>query len=191
MHRQSKKVFRLGSLFSPAVVVVAAFLVPAVHATTTSYTGTGSTTFTVPANVTSIQVTLTGAAGGVGGDDGSNQGGNGGPAGRVTGTLAVTPGDTLTFSRGGSGGNGTGGTSNGGGGAGGSNAGGRVASGKGGDAGASGSSGGVVEEGEVPLSPGVVSPSRRLAELVAVAGLATLLQIRRGLVEIPMRVTTV
>ena len=51
--------------------------------------------------------------------------------------------------------------------------------------------GGVVEEGEVPLSPGVVSPSRRLAELVAVAGLATLLQIRRGLVEIPMRVTTV
>ena len=142
MHRQSKKAFRLGSLFSPAVVVVAAFLVPAVHATTTSYTGTGSTTFTVPANVTSIQVTLTGAAGGVGGGDGSNQGGSGGPAGRVTGTLAVTPGDTLTFSRGGSGGNGTSDASNGGGGAGGSNAGGRVASGKGGDAGASGSSGG-------------------------------------------------
>ena len=78
MHRQPKKAFPLGSLFPPAVVVVAAFLVPAVHATTTSYTGTGSTIFTVPANVTSIQVTLTGAAGGVGGGDGSNQGGNGG-----------------------------------------------------------------------------------------------------------------
>ena len=140
--RRSKKAYRLGSLFFPAVVVVAAFLVPAVHATTTSYTGAGSTAFTVPANVTSIQVTLTGAAGGVGGNDGVNLGGSGGPAGRVTGTLAVTPGDTLTFGRGGSGGNGTSGASNGGGGLGGSNAGGRVSSGAGGAAGGKGSSGG-------------------------------------------------
>ena len=66
-----------------------------------------SQSFTVPTNVTNITVTLTGADGGTGGNDASGIGGAGGPGGRVTGTLAVTPGQTLTIYVGGAGGNGS------------------------------------------------------------------------------------
>ena len=110
--------------------------------TTTNFTTPGTSTFTVPANVTSIQVTLTGAAGGKGGDDGSRVGGSGGPAGRVTGTLAVTPGDILRFYLGGAGANGTSSATSAAGGAGGFGAGGRINAGAGGTGGGSGSSGG-------------------------------------------------
>ena len=117
-------------------------MIAGANAATNSYSTAGASTFTVPANVTSIQITLTGAAGGSGGGDGSNSGGSGGPAGRVTGTLAVVPGDTLYINLGGAGSNGGSGVSNGGGGAGGANSGGRVSSASGGAAGGSGSSGG-------------------------------------------------
>ena len=58
-----------------------------------SYTGSDQT-FVVPAGVTSVNVTLSGAGGG----GTSNFGlGNGGTGGYVSGTLAVTPGETLTI----------------------------------------------------------------------------------------------
>ena len=55
-------------------------------------TPTSSGSFTVPAGVTSLTVTLNGAGGGNG-----NFGANGGSGGRTTGTLAVTPGQVLTI----------------------------------------------------------------------------------------------
>ena len=54
-------------------------------------------TFTVPANVTSLNVTMTGGQGGWGGADNSGQPPAGGYQGQVTGTLAVTPGEVLTI----------------------------------------------------------------------------------------------
>lgn len=109
--------------------------------TTVSYTGS-SQSWTVPPNVTSVSVTVTGADGGNGGNDGgSGLGAAGGPGGRVTGSLAVTPGETLTIYVGGAGGNGSSSVSNTGGGAAG-NSGGGYGGGAGGNAGGSGSSGG-------------------------------------------------
>ena len=55
-------------------------------------TPTSSGSFTVPAGVTSLTVTLNGAGGGNG-----YFGANGGSGGTVTGTLAVTPGQELTI----------------------------------------------------------------------------------------------
>ena len=55
-------------------------------------TPTSSGSFTVPAGVTSLTVTLNGAGGGNG-----NFGANGGSGGSVTGTLAVSPGQVLTI----------------------------------------------------------------------------------------------
>ena len=100
-----------------------------------------SISWTVPAGVTSLRVNLTGAKGGRGADDGIGTGGAGGNAGHVTGTLPVTPGETLTLYIGGAGADGTraGGT---GGGLGGSAVGGAFGGGRGGNAGSSGSSGG-------------------------------------------------
>jgi hypothetical protein len=99
------------------------------------------TNWTVPAGVTSLRVTLTGAKGGRGANDGIGTGGGGGNAGRVTGTLPVTPGETLTLYLGGAGGDGVYASGTGGG-AGGSAAGGAFGGGRGGHAGSSGSSGG-------------------------------------------------
>ena len=73
---------------------------------TFNYTGSGQT-FTIPATVTNITVTLTGGSGGNGGNDAGRSGGAGSTAGRVTGTLAVTPGEVLTLFIGGAGGNGS------------------------------------------------------------------------------------
>ncbi|MFZ9875152.1 MAG: fibronectin type III domain-containing protein, partial [Candidatus Methylacidiphilales bacterium] len=131
---------RLSKIFGG--ILLFGLMMAGANAATNSYSTAGASTFTVPANVTSIQITLTGAAGGSGGGDGSSSGGSGGPAGRVTGTLAVVPGDTLYINLGGAGSNGGSSVSNGGGGAGGANSGGRVSSASGGAAGGLGSSGG-------------------------------------------------
>ncbi|MBK7305978.1 MAG: hypothetical protein IPI88_02400 [Chitinophagaceae bacterium] len=99
--------------------------------TTTIYNFTGSAqTFTVPAGVSSINITTLGAEGGAGAIGAANGGGPAGGAGgrgsRATGTLAVTPGQVLTIFVGGAGGaptagfngGGTGGSVNAGGGGG-------------------------------------------------------------------------
>jgi hypothetical protein len=67
-----------------------------------SYTTPGSYTWTVPNGVTSIQIVATGGGGGAS-FPGTGDGGNGGNGGIVTGTLAVTPGDTLSLYVGGGG----------------------------------------------------------------------------------------
>ena len=54
-------------------------------------------TFTVPANVTSLTVTLAGGQGGWGGADSSGSPPAGGYQGQVTGTIDVTPGEILTI----------------------------------------------------------------------------------------------
>ncbi len=126
-------------VFGTILSVVSFFLADA-NATTTNLVYTGaSQSWTVPPNVSSISITLTGAVGGTGGNDGSNSGAAGGSGGRVTGTLAVTAGETLTFYVGGAGGNGASATTGGSGTAG--NAGGGYAGGRGGNAGSSGTSG--------------------------------------------------
>jgi hypothetical protein len=66
-----------------------------------SYTGANQT-FTVPAGVTSLSVTLSGAGGG----SAANGGGTGGAGGYVSGTLPVTPGQSLVVMVGQGGGNG-------------------------------------------------------------------------------------
>jgi hypothetical protein len=100
-----------------------------------------ATSWTVPAGVTSLRLTLIGAQGGRGADDGIGTGAAGGAVGSVTGDLPVTPGETLTIHLGGAGANGTR-ASGVGGGAGGSGAGGAFSGGRGGNAGSGGSSGG-------------------------------------------------
>jgi hypothetical protein len=67
-----------------------------------SFTASGPGTWTVPAGVTSIQIVATGGGGGAS-FPGTNFGGNGGNGGIVTGTLAVTPGETLSLYVGGGG----------------------------------------------------------------------------------------
>jgi uncharacterized delta-60 repeat protein len=100
-----------------------------------SHTG-GSQDWTVPAGITSVSVTLTGAKGGRGSNDGPGEGGNSGTGGRVTGSLAVTPGELLTAHVGGAGQNGSFATNTGGG------AGGSYGGARGGHAGGVGGSGG-------------------------------------------------
>ncbi len=86
-----------------------------------SYSAATSTaTWVVPAGVTEISVKAWGAGGG-GGSTNSSSGGAGGGAGFVEGTIAVTPGETLTLKVGGagkaglvSGGSGVGGLNGGG-----------------------------------------------------------------------------
>ena len=110
---------------------------------TNSFGYTGTTQYwTVPPGVTNVSVILTGAAGGAGGSDGAS-GGAGGPGGRVTGNLAVTPGEKLTIYIGIAGGNGTSNAQ----GTGGGSAGGASSiigptGGRGGNAGGAGTSGG-------------------------------------------------
>jgi len=81
-----------GSLVGPPAVSAATVVVPF------SYTG-GEQTFTVPANVTSINVALTGGSGGAGAN-----GVAGGAGARVIGDLTVTPGQVLYIEVGGTGG---------------------------------------------------------------------------------------
>jgi titin len=65
---------------------------------TDTYSYTGSVeTFTVPDNVTSLSVTLTGAEGAEGGDDAAGTAPPGGYRGVVTGTIGVIPGEVLSI----------------------------------------------------------------------------------------------
>jgi titin len=64
---------------------------------TDTYSYTGSVeTFTVPDNVTSLSVTVTGAEGAEGGRDSAGTAPPGGYQGVVTGTISVTPGEVLS-----------------------------------------------------------------------------------------------
>ncbi len=89
-----------------ALVAIAALLVVALSASASPSTGTesfttvGQSTFVVPSGVSSITVAATGAQGG----GGFEQGCEGGAGAVVTGTLAVTPGETLYVEVGGAGG---------------------------------------------------------------------------------------
>ncbi|MBX9717977.1 MAG: fibronectin type III domain-containing protein, partial [Microbacteriaceae bacterium] len=87
-----------GVVATPAPPAAAA---PSAVTQTFGYTGTAQT-FTVPAGVTQLGVTLSGAEGGRGGRDGVF-GEPGGYKGQVTGTIAVTPGQVLSMSVGGGG----------------------------------------------------------------------------------------
>jgi hypothetical protein len=60
------------------------------------FTSAGSSTFTVPNDVTSITATVWGAGGGGGAGNGTNAGGNGGGGGFVKTAIPVVPGETLT-----------------------------------------------------------------------------------------------
>ncbi len=73
-----------------------------------SYTTPGVTSFTVPANVYSVQVKAWGAGGGGSDEDGNRGGGGGGGGGFAGGALSVAPNDiiTITVGSGGSGGSG-------------------------------------------------------------------------------------
>lgn len=77
---------------------------------TQTFNYTGSTqSFTVPAGVTALGVTIVGGQGGRGGTDSAGPSPAGGYAGQVQGTIAVTPGQVLTIAVGSGGGSGTGG----------------------------------------------------------------------------------
>ena len=78
----------------------------AVGAQTTTYNSVGTSTFTVPAGVTSIQLTVIGGGGGGGGND-SSPGASGRAGARASGALAVSPGQILTISVGSGGGGGS------------------------------------------------------------------------------------
>ncbi|HEU4703009.1 MAG TPA: choice-of-anchor D domain-containing protein [Conexibacter sp.] len=80
---------------------------------TTTFSATGAEqTYTVPAGVTRLDVVITGGHGGV---PGNGAGGTPGRAARITGTLAVVPGQTVYVEVGGVGGTGCGAAFNGGG----------------------------------------------------------------------------
>jgi hypothetical protein len=90
-----------------AAVLAAAAIAPAgAGAAIQAFTTPGSSTFSVPANVTSISVEAFGAAGGASGD--GKAGGLGAEA--HASSLVVTPGESLTVIVGGRGGNGVNGT---------------------------------------------------------------------------------
>ena len=75
---------------------------------TVVYSTAGTSAWTVPSNVTSIQVKVWGAGGGGGaGDGGTSTGGNGGGGGYAAASITVTPGESLNV------GVGTGGTKGG------------------------------------------------------------------------------
>ena len=67
-----------------------------------SWTTPGSHSYTVPVNVTSVQVDLAGAGGGGGGLD-NTMAGAGGAGGALSATVRVTPGDALAVTVGGGG----------------------------------------------------------------------------------------
>ncbi len=105
--------------YSPSPSVVLTGTTSVSTSTTVSYSYTGATsTFTVPAGVTSITVRALGSGGGIG----NSGGGNGGAGGSSSGTLAVTPRHVLSILVGGAGGSGSyGGAGYGGGGGGSTN----------------------------------------------------------------------
>ncbi|MEO8697667.1 MAG: fibronectin type III domain-containing protein, partial [Acidimicrobiales bacterium] len=108
---------------------------------TFSYTGTVQT-FTVPAGVAAITVTMAGGQGGRGGGDSQGSPTPGGYRGLVTGVIAVTPGQQMTVAVGGGGGTGVSSRGSAAGGAGGQNPLDGYDGASGGIAGPAGSSGG-------------------------------------------------
>ena len=66
---------------------------------TANFTNPGRYPFTVPAGVTSLNLTVYGGGGGAGGHDGGGYGHNGYPGYIMTGALSVNPGDSLTIDR--------------------------------------------------------------------------------------------
>lgn len=93
----------LGAIVIGTLTAVApAQAAPTAEVATFSYTGSLQT-FTVPAGVTSLTITATGAEGGLGGRDSQGEPIPGGYKGQVTGTISVTPGQVLTVSVGGGG----------------------------------------------------------------------------------------
>src|SRR5881392_498865 len=93
---------RLAVLLSGALVgatltpVAAQATAPSIVTVPFGYTGS-TTTWTVPAGVTSINLTVIGAQGGQGGRDSTPSPNPGGYQGIVSGTLTVTPGQVLTI----------------------------------------------------------------------------------------------
>jgi hypothetical protein len=96
----------LGLTVGGVAMQVARVAASAVVTTTYSYTGS-TETFTVPAGVTSMTVTIKGGQGGIGGGDSQGSPTPGGYQGVVTGVIAVSPGDEVTVAVGGGGGTGT------------------------------------------------------------------------------------
>ncbi len=79
-----------------AAMPIAAMASPSTVSQTYGYTG-ATTTFIVPAGVTQLTLSMTGAQGGLGGVDSIGFPAAGGYAGLITGTIAVTPGQVLTI----------------------------------------------------------------------------------------------
>ena len=69
----------------------------AIPPTSDTYNSTGIQTFTIPAGITTVDLTVVGGGGGGGGSD-SSPGAAGRPGARIAGTLAVSPGQILTIS---------------------------------------------------------------------------------------------
>jgi hypothetical protein len=69
---------------------------PTTVSQTFGYTNSTST-FTVPAGITQLTLTVQGAEGGRGGNDSAGRPPTGGYQGVVTGTISVTPGQVLTM----------------------------------------------------------------------------------------------
>ena len=77
-------------------------LIANVYAADYASTGPGAASYTIPAGVTAIQVTIIGAGGGAGGNDVA-KGGNGGAGSEVKATIAVKQGDVVQMTVGSSG----------------------------------------------------------------------------------------
>lgn len=89
--------------FFPRPVALAAGMALATGAACAqSWTAPGNYSYTVPVNVTSVQVDLAGAGGGGGGFD-NNKAGAGGAGGALSATVKVMPGDVLAVAVGGGG----------------------------------------------------------------------------------------
>ncbi|MFL5824555.1 MAG: choice-of-anchor D domain-containing protein, partial [Solirubrobacteraceae bacterium] len=131
------------------LVAPAARAVPATTTTIRTYTMPGQYTFTVPAGITSIDVTAIGGAGG----HGCAFSPAGGEGARVSATLAVTPGKQLEIGVAGNGASSTDATCGSGGGAGGSGGGGAGGGDLGGGFNGSGGGGGASAVGADLLGP--------------------------------------
>ncbi|MBI5857326.1 MAG: T9SS type A sorting domain-containing protein [Sphingobacteriales bacterium] len=122
------------------------FFIPVYSGAQTTNTYTTSTTWTVPATVTTIAIKVYGGAGGTGGQDCGSGCTNAaaGPTGYVYANFNVTPGDVVGIYPGGKGGNGSNNVTGTGGGTGGTDtyASANYNGGNGGNAGSSGASGG-------------------------------------------------
>jgi Putative Ig domain/IPT/TIG domain len=96
-------------LAAPGVASAAPMVLPpgcAQSGGTVTCTYNAGATFTTPAGITSVSVSLAGASGGTGGSTTGGAGGPGGKGASVSGSLTVVPGQVLTVMVGGTGTNG-------------------------------------------------------------------------------------